>query len=231
MKAKALACLIVMLVTGCAIGPDYRPPKPSLPLPTSWVGVRETTNEPSVVTDGPADLARWWQQFGDPTLTELVEEALGANLSLALAKASLMQARAVRGIAAGGLWPSATASAVYQRQAGPPYTNGGPRNLYQAGFDAAWELDFFGSVRRNVESAGANVQAAIENLRDVQVSLAAEVALDYVQLRGYQQEIVTARNNLKVQQQTADITRKLHKVGFNSGLDLANAESIVATTE
>ena len=201
-------------------------------LPASWVGVTETTNQPSVVTDRPADLARWWRQFGDPTLTALVEEALKANLSLALAEASLRQARAVRGIAAGGLWPSATASAAYQRAGGPSIRRRGiPATCIQAGLDAAWELDFFGGVRRNVESAGANVQAAVENLRDVQVSLVAEVALDYVQLRGYQQQIVTARNNLKVQQQTADITRKLYQVGFDSGLDVANAESIVATTE
>ena len=97
--------------------------------------------------------------------------------------------------------------------------------------DAAWELDFFGGVRRNVESAGANVQAAVENLRDVQVILIAEVALDYIQLRGYQQQIVTARNNLKAQEHTADITRRLDKVGFDSSLDVANAESLVASTE
>jgi outer membrane protein TolC len=154
-------------------------------------------------------------------LNRLVEEALKANLSLALAEASLRQARALRGVAAAGLWPSATASAADQRQAGPLYgTNGYPRNSYLATVDAAWELDFFGGVRRNVESAGANVRAAVENLRDVQVILIAEVALDYIQLRGYQQQIVTARNNLKAQEHTADITRRLYKVGFDSGLDV-----------
>jgi NodT family efflux transporter outer membrane factor (OMF) lipoprotein len=229
MKAKILACLAVMMIAaGCAVGPNYHPPKSS--PPPSWIGVKETS-QPSVVTGGTADLARWWQQFDDPTLTALVDEALKANLSLALAESRLKQARAVRGIAAGGLWPSVTASADYQRQAGATSTKVASRDLYQAGLDAAWELDFFGGVRRNVESAGAGVQAACENLRDVQVSLAAEVALNYIQLRGYQQEIVTARNNLKVQQQTLDITRKLYKVGFDSGLDLANAESTVAMTE
>ena len=228
MKEKLLFCVVSMLVAGCMVGPDYRPPKPSLPV--SWVGVSET-HEPSVATGQTVDLARWWRQFDDPTLNGLVEEALNANLSLALAEARLTQARAVRGIAAGGLWPSITATASFQRQAGPPFTDGSPRNLYQAGLDAAWELDFFGGVRRGVEAAGANVQAAVEDIRDVQVSIAAEIALDYIQLRGYQQEIVTALNNLEVQRHTADITRKLHEVGFNSGLDVANAESTVATTE
>lgn len=228
-KAKLLVCLTAMLVTGCTVGPTYHPPKPS--VPSAWVGAKET-HQPSIVTDQPADLARWWQQLQDPALTSLVDEALRANLSLALAEASLRQARAMRGIAAAGLWPSATASGTYQRQAGGLYViNGGSRNLFQAGFDAAWELDLFGGVRRNVESANANVQAAVENIRDVQVSIAAEVALDYVQLRGYQQEILVARNNLKVQQQTLEITRKLHQVGFDSGLDMASAESTLATTE
>lgn len=123
----------------------------------------------------------------------------------------------MRGIAIGGLWPSATASGAYQRQQGALYVaDGGTRNLFQAGLDAAWELDIFGGVRRNVESANANVQAAVENVRDVQVSIAGEVALDYAQLRGNQQEIITAQNNLKVEQQTLDITRKLYEVGLES---------------
>jgi NodT family efflux transporter outer membrane factor (OMF) lipoprotein len=232
MKAKALACLMLIIASGCMVGPDFRRPEP--PMPASFLGVKEAKqpNTKFVPTDRSADLARWWRQFEDPTLNMLVEEALKANLSLALAEASLRQARALRGIAVAGLFPSAVASAAYQRQSGPLYgTNGNPHNFYLATVDAAWELDFFGGVRRSVESATANVVAAVENLRDVQVSLIAEVALYYVQLRGYQQQIVTARNNLKVQQHTADITRRLFKVGFDSGLDVANAESIVASTE
>ena len=97
--------------------------------------------------------------------------------------------------------------------------------------DAVWELDLFGGQRRNVESADANIQAAIESIRDVQVSLIAEVALNYIQLRGYQQEIVIAQNNLKAQKHTAEITHKRLNVGFASALDVANADSNVATTE
>jgi len=232
MKGKIVVCLAVMLVAGCAVGPDFHPPRPS--MPASWVGATEKdhTDQPSVVNAGPADLTGWWRQFGDPTLSSLVEEALRANLSLALAEASLREARALRGVAAGALWPSLGASASYQRQSGGLYTaDGGPRNLFLAGLDAAWQLDFFGGVRRNVESATANVQAAFENLRDAQVTLVAEVAADYIQLRGYQQQIVTARNNLVAQRHTADITRKLYRVGFDSGLDVANAESLVYQTE
>ncbi len=142
----------------------------------------------------------------------------------------MRQARAVRGVAVGGLWPAVTASSGYQRMNKAGITQG-DQDLYQAGLDAVWELDLFGGLRRNVESANATIQAAIENIRDVQVSLIAEVALNYIQLRGYQQEIVIAQNNLKAQQQTAEITHKRLKVGFASALDVANADANVATTE
>ncbi len=89
-----------------------------------------------------------------------------------------------------------------------PRQVGQAQNFYQAGFDAAWELDLFGGQRRNVESAKANTLAAIEGISDAQVSLVAEVALNYIQLRGYQQEIVVAQNNLKSMQDTALITRQ-----------------------
>jgi NodT family efflux transporter outer membrane factor (OMF) lipoprotein len=106
-----------------------------------------------------------------------------------------------------------------------------PQNLYQAGFDALWEIDIFGGVRRNVESAGATVQAAIEGISNVQVTIAAEVALDYIQLRGYQQQIAVLQKNLQAMQNTALITRQKAGAGFSSALDVANAEASVATTE
>jgi NodT family efflux transporter outer membrane factor (OMF) lipoprotein len=222
--------LVMLLLSGCMSGPDYHTPQPAV-LPGAWAGV-EKTGQPSVVTAQPADLSGWWRQFNDPILSALVEEALKANLDLALAEARLRQARAMRGVAVGGLWPSATVSGSYQREHTAGVTPGnGSQSLYEAGLDAVWELDIFGGQRRAVESANANIEAAVENLQDVQVSLIAEVALNYVQLRGYQQEIVVAQNNLKSQQHTAEITRKLYKVGFDSGLDVANADSNAATTE
>ena len=102
--------------------------------------------------------------------------------------------------------------------------------MYQTGFDAAWELDLFGGIRRNVEAANATIQAAQAGLHDAQVSLTAEVALNYVQLRGFQQQIVIAQQNLQAQQHTADLTRQRLQAGFVSRLDVANAEAQVATT-
>ncbi len=221
--------LALCLLNGCLVGPNYHPPPPT--VPSVWLGVTEApTSEPSVTTAQQAALTRWWQQFDDPMLAALVEEALGKNLDLQIAETRLRQARAARGVVVGGLWPAVTASGGYQRRNVPGVTQG-DQDLYQAGLDAVWELDLFGGLRRNIESANATIQAAIENIRDAQVSLIAEVALNYIQLRGYQQEIVIAQNNLKAQQQTAEITHKQLKVGFASALDAANADANVATTE
>ncbi len=226
------AWLAVVMISGCMVGPEYHPPQPTA-VPPAWEGVSKIpADQPHVATAQPADLTQWWKQFNDPILNELVEEAVKANLDLQIAEASLRQARALRGIVIGGLWPSVSASAGFQRSHAAGNMPGSlTEDLYQAGLDAGWELDLFGGIRRNVESAGANVQASIENIRDVQVSIIAEVALDYIQLRGYQQQILIAQNNLKAQRHTADITRKLLNVGFDSALDVAEAESNVATTE
>ena len=226
----AVVGLAISMVNGCMVGPNYHPPQPT--SPPAWVGVAKTTGQPSVATAQPPELTQWWRQFDDPTLTALVEEAVRTNLDLQLAVARLRQSRAARGVALGGLWPAVTAAGTYQRLHTAGVTPAdSQQNLHLAGFDAVWEFDLFGGLRRNVESAGANVQAAIEGIRDVQVTLVAEVALNYIQLRGSQQEIVIAQNNLKAQQHTAEITRKRLAVGFASGLDVAIADSNVATTE
>jgi outer membrane protein, multidrug efflux system len=217
----ALLSACVVLATGCAVGPEYRPPHQS--APAGWVGSTDTR---------PARLTRWWRQFDDPELTHLVDEGFAANLDLRLAEARLRESRAARGVVAGGLSPAVNASASGQR-ARTPASGTAPSqdaNLYRAGFDANWELDIFGGLRRSVESADAAIQAAQEGLRDAQVSLAAEVALNYIQLRGDQQRIAVAEENLEAQRHTAEITRQKQRVGFVSKLDVAYAEAQVATT-
>jgi multidrug efflux system outer membrane protein len=244
--APARCVKIALLVAGqllsvaCLVGPNYHPPRTD--LPAAWTGEapaapEKATGAPQVQPSGgpAADLTGWWRQLGDPELTSLIQEALRANYDLQTAEARLRQSRALRGVVAGALWPQISASASYARvHSGGGSSGAGAssadRNLFQAGFDAAWEIDVFGGTRRSLESAGAGVLAAQENIHDVQVSLVSEVALVYTQLRGAQQRIVIARDNLGAQQRTAEITRKRESVGFVSALDVANAEAQVATT-
>lgn len=211
----------MLALTGCTVGPDYHPPRPD--MPAAWSGTTDTKD---------ARLSHWWRNFHDPELTQLVQEAFAANLDLRLAEARLRESRAARGVVAGNLWPAANASASYQRTrtAASQTTPAKDENLYQAGFDAIWEMDIFGGVRRNIESADATIRAAQEGLCDVRISLAAEVARNYIQLRGFQQQINVARENLKAELHTAEITRKKQQAGFVSTLDVANADTQVATT-
>ncbi|MBF0520707.1 MAG: efflux transporter outer membrane subunit [Nitrospirae bacterium] len=223
--------LLSVIVSGCMVGPEYHPPQPNA-VPPEWAGASKTVSEQPFSTATAPDLTKWWRQFNDPVLNELVEEAIKTNFDLQIAVARLRQGRALIGIASGGLWPSVTTSASSQlsHTAGTT-SNNLERDLYKAGFDAVWELDLFGGKRRSIESAEANVQAAIENIRDVYVSLISEVALNYTQLRGFQQEIVIAQKNLKAQRHNAEITHKLLEAGFSSALDAASADADVASTE
>jgi NodT family efflux transporter outer membrane factor (OMF) lipoprotein len=176
-------------------------------------------------------------------LTGLVGKALAANLDLKIAEARVRQARAAQGVAFAGLWPSLNSSADYTRShASPAEAEGAagiaastPRevrtDLFRTGLDAAWELDIFGGTRRSVEAADADLQSAEDNRRSVLVSLAAEVGTTYISLRGYQQQLVIARQNLASQLRTAGITRKRYEAGFANGLDTANAEALAASTQ
>jgi outer membrane protein, multidrug efflux system len=217
--------LVATFLAGCKVGPNFHPPVTSAP-PDWQDGQREAATQPAVTTQEP-QLALWWQTLGDPVLADLVDQALSANLDLAQAEARLRQARAQRGVVVGGLFPSVSDTASYDRVKVPARPS---QNLFQNNLDAAWELDIFGGIRRNVESADASVLAATETLRDVQVSVAAEVAIDYIQLRGFQEQIAIARENLAAQQHTADIVGQRREAGFVSALDVANAEAQVATT-
>jgi NodT family efflux transporter outer membrane factor (OMF) lipoprotein len=223
MNSRQAALLAILIVNGCAVGPNYKVPQTK--VPASWAGTTEAgTNAASIATTQTAQLTKWWEKFQDPKLTSLVEEALRTNLDVRLAEANLRASRASRGIVAGGLWPGVTALGGYSRN------SAAPRNTFQAGLDAVWELDIFGGTRRSIESANASIEASKENLRDVQVTLISEVALNYIQLRSNQEQIAIAEENVKAQQHTAGLTHQRVAAGFASGLDAANGDAQSATT-
>ena len=221
-------CLFTM--TGCMVGPDFKPTQAE--LPASWSG--STTAQMSFTESQQAELVHWWTTFNDAMLTSLVERAMKSNLDVLQAQARIQQARAARGVAFAGLWPTVDATATFTRSRSVGSSSLGTvaamNNLFHAGLDAAWEADIFGGVRRTIEAADADVQATIEDYGNIQVTLAGEVALNYIDLCGFRQEIIIAENNLHAQQRTAGITRKRFQAGFASGLDVANAEAQVAAT-
>ncbi len=221
--------LFLVMVAGCAVGPNFKPP--DMQVPAEWAGPAPLP----AITPGEKDLTRWWTVFDDQKLTSLVERAVESNLDLKLAEARIRQARAARGVAASSLGPAVGAKGSFSRNqltgvSANEDTKGPLTNQYQAGFDASWELDIFGGIRRGIEAADANVQATVENRRDVLVTLTAEVARNYVALCAFQQRIAIAQQNLKTQKHSARLTRQRFEAGLASGLDVANAEAQVATT-
>ena len=221
-----ILCVFLLIQSGCMVGPNYQAPKQS--VPAKWTGAVG----PLAGEKADTVLIQWWNDFNDPNLTSLVERAVASNLDLRQAEERIRQARASRRVITAGFWPTADATATLTRSRTPPSITGPATmtNLFQSGLDAAWELDIFGGTRRNIESADADIQAAVEDRRDVLVTLVSEVALNYVQLRGFQQEILIAEKNLKAQQNSAEVVRKRYEGGFVSALDLANADAQVATT-
>ena len=224
MSWKKIFCAVtttaLLFSTGCMVGPDYHAPQ--YPLSKVWSG--------SAMTQ-PVAITNWWTKFNDATLNSLIARAITTNLDLKIAESRVRQARAQRGVTAADFWPGVSANGAYSRQGGGNNSAASAGNLYQAGLDASWELDIFGGTRRGIEAADADIVASIENRRAALVSLQAEVALNYLNLRGFQRQIAIARDNVVAQERSADYARKRYLGGLNSRLDVANAEAQVATTQ
>jgi NodT family efflux transporter outer membrane factor (OMF) lipoprotein len=232
MKPVFFASLMgLALVAGCAVGPNYQPPKTAAPAQWSSPLAGGETN-------APADLADWWKNFGDTNLDSLMTLAVRSNLDLRIAEAHVREARAGRDVATGSWWPSVDGTAGYSRNrwganSFPPVPADIPLdyNLYNAGFDAAWELDLFGGTRRAVEAATAGIGMAQYDQRTVLVSLLAEVARNYLTARGYQQRLAITRENISVQKDILDLTRSRYQNGLGSDLDVQQATALLAATE
>lgn len=213
------ALCAALVLSGCAspLSPGAAPAP--VPAPAAWsIGASSAS--------APTPLAQWWQRFDDPLLSALVAQALQANTTVRSAQAALLQARALRDVAAGGLLPTVTASGSAQRN----HSAGNTANAFRAGFDASWEADVFGATRSAVNAADADARAAGASLADVQVSIAAEVAATYIELRGFQARLAIARSNLAGQRETEQITAWRVQAGLASSLDLEQARAASAQT-
>jgi NodT family efflux transporter outer membrane factor (OMF) lipoprotein len=213
---------MLFIFVGCAaVGPDYMAPDTS--MPQAW-----HTPEKSGLVGEPLNkgaLACWWSILQDPVLTNLIESAVAENLGLKEARARVREARARRAISETYRFPTIDAGGSARTSRSSEETgSGSQRELYAAGFDAAWELDVFGGEKRAVEAAGADLQASEEDLRDVLVSLLAEVALNYVELRSFQTRLSVAEANLDAQKETYNITRWRRQAGLTTQLDVEQAK-------
>lgn len=213
---------------GCAVGPDYI--APDLPEITfHHAGMTAAGTFEATAPD-----AAWWQTFDDPVLSELIERALANDLDLRIYAARLRASRALFREQSLDRVPTVTAGGVYDRRKAqqPGFTNTRiEAETYELGFDAAWEIDLFGRVRRGVEAARAEAGAAEANLRGVQVSVAAEVARTYLELRGAERRHAVAVANRDNQQETVRITGVRYELGRGTELDLQSAAARLAATE
>jgi len=229
----ALAATVALSFAACTtVGPDYEEPQST--TPDAW-----HTAAVAGLAEGAAPLQTWWQVFEDPQLVSLIARAETANLGLREAVWKIEEARALRGIVDSQRLPQvdASGSSSVQQQSdngpfGPPPEGGfSSTELHDYGVGAGWEIDLFGRIRRSVEAADAEVQASVEQYRDVLVSLLGEVAASYVDVRSLQERLRLASANVAGQRETLELTEDRFEAGLVSALDVAQAESNLANTE
>ena len=234
-RAGWLVGLAVLAATGCmTVGPDYTQPDTNVPAAWTHADAIVTNSVSAIAFEKKRDeaaLSRWWSVFHDAVLSDLVERALIGNLDLRQAEARLRQARAQRALALADRRPSAVANGTASRSRGSEETGSGATStMYANSLDASWEADLFGGKRRAIESAEASLQASQEALSDVQVSLVAEVALNYVDYRAYQTRLAITEANLKAQNETYEITRWRQQANLVTQLDVDQARMSLEQT-
>jgi NodT family efflux transporter outer membrane factor (OMF) lipoprotein len=243
-RTQSAAALTLLALCGCAsVGPDFVTPDPMLPA-VSFFG----KPEPAIAEAKPAPVdfsgrdSRWWAVFCDPLLTSLAERVASANLDVATQTVRLAESRFQRGVTASAEFPSINGNASYQRELfsengivslaknlappGQPFVVP-PVSVWQTGFDASWEIDIWGRVRRQVEAADADVEASEFQRRDTLVSVLAELARDYIELRGIQAQIAVTKENLKSSIEILQLTKVRAEKGVTTGLDVENAAAQV----
>jgi NodT family efflux transporter outer membrane factor (OMF) lipoprotein len=213
-----------VLLAGCVtVGPDYAAPQ-TAPAALQQAGAID------YVTDRP--VATWWSQFDDPVLDQLVRESLLANLDVRIAVSRVNEARAVFSERRLDLAPHVTMGVEGTRSKQPVEGQGRVEtDSYSAGFDAAWELDLFGRVRRNTEAAHADLQAQRNDLQAMQVTVAAEVARNYFELRGTQKRLDVSRRILQTLGETQRLTESRFDLGAGSQLEVQSSLARVRAVE
>jgi NodT family efflux transporter outer membrane factor (OMF) lipoprotein len=245
--ARRLVIVVLALAPlGCAVGPNFK--KPQAQVPEGW----SAASVSKAVSSDPATVVSWWSTFQEPTLSSLIERSTESNLDLRAAVLRITEARAQKDVSNAAFFPTASANASFTRQrlsdtttTGAVFTNFGdakipgvpsvnfpnPYNQFQLGASASWEPDLFGRVRRSVEAANADLQASVEDQHAVLVSLCADVARNYVELRGAQLRMEVTERSLATQKELYELTKQRQAVGLTTDLDVANAGAQFDSTQ
>lgn len=210
----------VLLLGACATHPPQPLPFGGAAVPVAWV-------EPAPAGPAGDDPVRWWRQFGDAQMTGLIEAALRANPDVNAAEASLRRARALRDVSVAAALPLLGGSVSAQRTR----DRGTTGNLFDAAFDAGWETDVFGALRHGAQASEAQARAAQASLASVRVSLAAEVAVDYINLRAAQQRLALTADSVEQQRQSLQLAQWRERAGLASTLDVLQARSALEQTQ
>ena len=227
-RKRCLVVALMLLCMGCAsVGPNYK--RPAIEAPGQWT---ESTS-PSSAALSLEDKA-WWESFGDPLLNNLIEQAVKSNLDLVQARARIVQARSDLVSAKAAALPIVNADGAVTRSQnsendGSLITD--PTTIYRIGFDASWEINVFGGLRRKKEVYQAKLEASVEDLRATLLTLLGDVAQNYLDLRANQEQLDITRRNAEAQRKTVAVTRERYRMGITSYLDVAQAQALLKSTE
>jgi NodT family efflux transporter outer membrane factor (OMF) lipoprotein len=216
---RALATAMSALALGaCVVGPGHRDPRPAAPAQTPFASLGSpafTGNEPP---------GRWWSLFRDPLLDRLIEQALRENTDLRVAAANLRRARAVLRETRAGRLPTTeiNASATYGQGPG-----GDASDLYDVGLDIGYQIDLFGRIRRAIEASRADVEAVQAAFDLARITVAAETARAYADACSAGRQLAVARETLRIQERTLDLTRRLFEGGRGTALETNQAGALL----
>ncbi len=218
------------VANGFKVGPNYE--APPAPLAHEWIDYRDKSD---AATQPAASLAQWWSAFNDPVLNSLMHDAYGANLSLRAAGERIAEARAVRGIAVGNLFPqtqnvsgSHTVNKASDRVSSP-LGDQWFQNV-NAGLNVGWEIDFWGRFRRAIEASDASLDASVADYDNVMVLMLAEVANSYIQYRTFQERLVLAQQNVEIQRQAYELAQNNFRAGASTERDMQQALQVYEQT-
>lgn len=230
MRLRLLSVAPLLLLSACAVGPDYAAPQWT--FTGTWQALKGEENTPAAPAAIPASapapeisMVEWWQVFNDPVLNALLAQAEAGNAELKIAQARVLEARTLRTVAAASLYPEVNLGGVAQRGNRSNIFNEKPITLFEAAFDASWELDIFGGARREREAAEAEISAREAAQTGALLSLRAEVLRSYIELRGLQRQLEILRATTDALADTVQLTQSLTEAGLVNEANLARAQA------